>query len=192
MLGKLRLSILLLVVGAILTVVGFGAYAVGNSTLNLVGFFYGIPVLLGGAALKAAELKPVPFKTPPTPEVVALRQTQATATLNQIRKDVTRYRYGQEAHLDVALERLGLSPTDEQRPVLAAIAEEAIAGAYALVLEFESPFIPFETWQGKRDKFERFFGPQVCAAVEDLGGDRVALTLTVQTAAAAATTPTAA
>lgn len=183
MFGKLRLSVLLLVVGAILTVVGFSAYGLGNSTLNLVGFFYGVPILLGGAALKAAELKPVPYHEPPTAAEIALRDGQATDTLNQVRKDVTRYRYGQEAHLDLALERLGLSPTDEERPVLAAIAEKDMDGAYALVLEFDSPFITFETWQEKREKCERFFGPNVRAQVDDLGNQRVALTLTVKTPA---------
>ena len=44
MFRKIPLSWVLLVVGSVLTVVGFWAYIDGNSTLNLVGFFYGIPV----------------------------------------------------------------------------------------------------------------------------------------------------
>lgn len=159
MLRKISLGQVGLVVGGILTVVGFVAYFLANATLNLVGFFYGIPILLGGLALKAAELKPVPLSQPTSPTVLELRDKQATATQNQIRKDVTRYRYGQEAHLDSSLEHLGLSPTDEERPVLQKLQEIEVDGAYALVLEFDSPLIPLEVWQKKREKMEAFFGP---------------------------------
>lgn len=161
MLRQTSLGTLGLVVGGLLTLTGFVAYATQNATLNLVGFFYGIPVLLGGLALKASELKPVPLSQPTDASVLNLRELQATSTQNQIRKDVTRYRYGQTAHLDSSLESLGLSPTDEERPVLAALHETEVDGAYALVLEFESPLIPFETWQEKRQKLEKFFGPGI-------------------------------
>lgn len=159
MLRKISLGKLGLGVGGLLTIIGFIAYGQGNATLNLAGLFYGVPVLLGGLALSAAELKPVPYSQPPSPEILALRKQQATATQNQLRKDVTRYRYGQEAHLDESLSRLGLSPTDEERPILEGIQEVETEGNYTLVLEFYSPFIPFETWQEKREKIEKFFGP---------------------------------
>ncbi|MBD1831332.1 DUF2854 domain-containing protein [Cyanobacteria bacterium FACHB-472] len=161
MLRQTSLGTLGLGVGFVLTIVGFYAYSTGNATLNLAGFFYGIPVLLGGLALKAAELKPVPFSKPTSKEVLALRQQQATVTQNQIRKDVTRYRYGQDAHLDSSLSSLGLSPTDEERPVLKGLEEKEVDGAYALVLEFESPLISFEVWQQKREKIKGFFGPGI-------------------------------
>jgi hypothetical protein len=159
MLRQISLGAVGLVVGGILSIMGFVAYATDNPTLNLVGFFYGIPLLLGGLALKAAELKPVPLTQSTSAEMIALREQQATATQNQIRKDVTRYRYGQKAHLDSSLDYLGLSPTDEERPILEGIREEQRDGAYALVLEFESGLIPFTTWQQKQEKIERFFGP---------------------------------
>ncbi|MEM6502090.1 MAG: DUF2854 domain-containing protein [Cyanobacteria bacterium P01_C01_bin.89] len=165
MFRKIPLSWVLLVVGSVLTVVGFWAYIDGNSTLNLVGFFYGIPVLLGGAALKAAELKPIPYKVETSQDVLELRKSQATPTQEQVRKDVTRFRYGQEAHLDETLERLGLSPTDEERPVLHSIVERNHEGRYNLTLSFASPYISFDTWQEKRDKIERFFGPNITADI---------------------------
>ncbi|HEY9808653.1 MAG TPA: DUF2854 domain-containing protein [Halomicronema sp.] len=171
-LGTLGLS-----VGSILTVVGFYAYFANNPTLNLAGFFYGIPLLLGGLALKAAELKPVPFSQPTTPEIIALREKQATATQVQIRKDITRYRYGQEAHLDEALARLGLSPTDEERPVLEKLRETEIDGAYALILEFNSPFISLESWQQKQEKIEKFFGPAVQAKIHQSAENQIELAL---------------
>lgn len=176
MFGRISLGSIGLVVGGILTVTGFYAYFVGNSTLNLVGFFYGIPILLGGFALKASELRPVP-QAEPTPEIVQLRSQQATVTQNQIRKDVTRFRYGQEAHLDSSLEHLGMSPSDEERPYLKALREEAIEGHYALVLEFESPLIKFETWEQKREKIERFFGPGLRVTLKQMPEDEVEVAL---------------
>ena len=161
MLRKTSLGSVGLVVGGLLTIIGFIAYATGNATLNLAGLFYGVPILLGGLALKASELKPVPFSQATPPKILTLREQQATSTQNQVRKDVTRYRYGQEAHLDESLERIGLSPTDEERPILAGLRETEIDGNYALTLEFDSPLISLERWQEKREKLEKFFGPGI-------------------------------
>ena len=130
MLPQISLGTLGLGVGSVLTAVGLAAYFADNATLNLAGFFYGIPLLLGGLALKAAELVPVPFSEPTAADVLALRERAATGTQNQIRKDVTRYRYGQKAHLDEALARLGLSPTDEERPVLRGYVSSLRYGQY--------------------------------------------------------------
>ncbi len=177
MLRQFSLGTLGLSVGSILTVVGFGAYFVGNATLNLVGFFYGIPLLLGGLALKAAELKPVPLTEPTPAGVLTLRSQQATATQNQIRQDVTRYRYGQRAHLDSSLSHLGLSPTDEERPVLVGVQELDTDGAYTLVLQFESPLIPLTVWQEKQEKIASFFGPGVKAVVNQPSAQRIDLAL---------------
>ncbi|WP_099238412.1 DUF2854 domain-containing protein [Synechococcus sp. BDU 130192] len=177
MFGKISLGSVGLVVGGILSVVGFAAYGFGNATLNLAGMFYGIPILLGGLALKAAEIKPIAYSKALSPELEALRDSQATATQQQIRKDVTRYRYGQDCHLDDALERLGLSPTDEERPLLHHIREESREGRYALVLEFKSPLFSLEDWQTRQEKIERFFGPDVTAAIAQPTEDEIELAL---------------
>lgn len=176
-LRQISLGKLGLVVGGILTVVGFIAYFANNPTVNLIGFFYGIPLLLGGLALNIAELKPVPFSQPTTPQVLALRQQQATGTQNQIRGDITRYRYGQEAHLDTSLSHLGLSPTDEERPLIKGLRETSIDGAYALILEFDSPMIPLEVWQKKQEKMESFFAPGVKVQVTQPAEDEIELAL---------------
>jgi hypothetical protein len=176
MLRKIPLGTVLLVVGGILTLVGFVAYAQENATLNLIGFFYGVPILLGGLALRAAELEPVPYTHPLSETVIALRE-QATQTQEQVRKDVTRYRYGQEAHLDDTLERLGLSPNDTQRPVLSGLYEEQREGAYTLVLEFDSPYVSFEKWQEKQPKIESFFGPGIVAEVSQPAEKKVELAM---------------
>lgn len=161
MLGKISLGTLGITIGSILTIIGFAAYAADNATLNLAGFFYGIPLLLGGLALKASELKPVPFSQPTTPSVLALQKQQATSTQNKIRQDITRYRYGQDAHLDSTLSFLGLSKTEEEMPVLTGLRETEVNGAYALILEFESPQIPIDDWQQKQEKMTKYFGPGV-------------------------------
>jgi Protein of unknown function (DUF2854) len=170
MLRQISLGSLFLILGVVLSAVGLFAYATGNPTLNLVGFFYGVPILLGGAALKSAEVKPSEILHPISPIALKLREAQATLTQIQLRDDVTRYRYGIRAHLDEALEKLGMSPTNEERPVLAGICEEVFQSAgqpdaYSLVLRFQSPLISLETWQAKQEKIGRFFGPGIIALV---------------------------
>lgn len=184
MLRQISLGTLALWVGGILTVVGFGAYFADYATLNLAGFFYGIPVALIGLALKTAELKPVPLLQPTTPEVLAIRKRQATPTQTQIREDVTRYRYGQEAHLDEVLSFLGLSPTAKERPIIEGLREELVDGAYTLVMLFDSSFIAFDRWQEKREKMEQFFGPNVRVQLEQPDEYSVAVSL-ISTAPAA-------
>ena len=49
---------LVTVAGGVLTVVGAVAYGTGNANLSLPTIFYGIPILLGGLALKSSELPP--------------------------------------------------------------------------------------------------------------------------------------
>lgn len=177
MFRKISLAALGLTVGGVLTIIGIVAYVTGNATLNLAGLFYGVPVLLGGLALKASELKPVPYIEPTTPEVIALREEQATSTQNQLRQDVTRYRYGQEAHLDEALERIGLSPSDADRPELIGVQETELEGAYTLMMQFDSPFISLEKWQEKQTKIEKFFGPDIKASITQPGENYIDLAL---------------
>jgi len=177
MLRQISLGTLGLTVGSILTLIGFIAYAANNATLNLVGFFYGFPLLLGGLALKANELKPIPFSQPTTPSVLSLREQQATITQNKIRKDITRYCYGQDAHLDGALSYLGLSPSDEERPTVTGLREEDANGAYALILEFDSPFVPISVWQEKQEKMTSYFGPGVEIKITQPAEDEIELAL---------------
>ena len=174
---KLPLGAFVLTVGLLLTIMGFIAYALDKPTLNLVGFFYGIPILIGGLALKSAEIDPVPSLPEPSDKVTDLRKTQETETQKQVRNDVTRYRYGQEAHLDSALEYLGLSPTDEERPVLNAIREEAHDDHYTLVLCFDSPMIEFSRWEEKHGRITKFFGPNIKAELKQPKEKQVELAL---------------
>jgi Protein of unknown function (DUF2854) len=178
LLRRIPLGPTLISIGGLLTLIGFGAYAVDNPTLNLAGFFYGVPLLLGGLALKSSELRPVPFTEAEEP-MLTLRQEQETPTLKQIRQDITRFRYGQEAHLDLALEKLGMSPTDEERPIVKGLREASIDGCYALILDFYSPLIPIATWQEKQDKITRFFGPGIHTQITAISEEEVELALIV-------------
>jgi hypothetical protein len=177
MFGRLSLGNLGIVVGSILTVIGIIAYITDNATLNLAGFFYGMPLLLGGFALKTGELKPVPFSQETTAEVLKLRQEQSTITQTKLRKDVTRYVYGQDIHLEEALQKVGLSPNEDDRPILTSIYETVIDGAYTLVLQFESPRLPLENWQVQKEKMERFFGPDITIHISKSEGDLIDVAL---------------
>jgi hypothetical protein len=179
MFRQIPLSLTLINIGGLLALIGFFAYAIDDPTFNLIGFFYGIPLLLGGLALKSSELAPVPLTNVASLKIVKLREQQATPTLNQIRDDVTRYRYGQEAHLDLALQKLGLSPTDDERPVLKGLKEEEIDNAYALILEFYSPLIDLEIWKEKQDRLTKFFGPGIKVAIDGDVEENVNITLIV-------------
>jgi hypothetical protein len=177
MLGKISLGTLGLTVGGILITVGFIAYAADNATLNLVGFFYGFPLFLGGLALKANELKPIPFSTTTIPSVLELRKQQATVTQNRIRTDITRFCYGQEGHLDRALTYLGLNPSNDERPVVTGLRETEINGAYSLILEFDSPLIPLDVWQEKHEKMTKYFAPNVGVKITQPAEGKVELEL---------------
>ncbi|CCH65159.1 Cyanobacterial protein slr0575 [Richelia intracellularis HM01] len=166
-----------LIVGTTLTIIGFIAYGQGNATLNLVGFLYGIPILLGGLALKTNELKPIPFSQPTTPAISKLRQQQATATQVKILQDITRYCYGQNAHLESTLNYLGLSVTDQEKTKINSLREINHNGSYALILEFDSPFIPIETWLQKQEKMTKFFGPGIQVEVTQPSKERIDLIL---------------
>lgn len=177
MLRQTSLAQVGLILGGLITIVGFVAYFKDYATLNLAGFFYGIPILLGGLALKAAELEPAPYSQPTPPEILALREQQATETQNQVRKDVTRYRYGQTAHLIDTLERLKLGAFDDEHPQLQGIREVSIDGDYALVLEFNSPFVSLEEWQQKQERLTKFFGPDIRTEITQPEEEQIELAL---------------
>jgi hypothetical protein len=173
MIGKFSLGKAGLIVGGALTALGLWAYIEDNATLNLVGFFYGIPLVLGGLALKAGELEPVPFSVPTSPDVLALREQQATETQTKLRKDITRFQYGQSVHLDETLKKLGLNPGQDACPDVQGLREEDRNGAYTLVLEFNSPEVPLKAWQDKHEKLEKYFGPNIQVALTQPNDDKI-------------------
>jgi hypothetical protein len=86
---------LITVAGGALTVVGAIAYTTGSANLSLPTIFYGIPILLGGLALKSSELPPAVRITPM--EALRSQREAADPELGKLVNDVTRWRYGQKA-----------------------------------------------------------------------------------------------
>lgn len=173
-----------LAVGSVLLVSGFLGYfnfiEGSDNSLSSLLLIYGFPITLIGFALKYAELKPLDCIS--YADAVAARTTQATPIQLQIRSDVTRYRYGDEQHLDEALERIfrinkagGIRRN--QCPTLARLREEMTAGCYTLVLGFESPNLPIAEWETRLPKIESFFGPGIKATITPLEGTNLEVAL---------------
>ncbi|EFJ39742.1 hypothetical protein VOLCADRAFT_108512 [Volvox carteri f. nagariensis] len=168
--SKVSFGSILTPIGLGLLVWGFGAYTtlLPGADLSSLFLIYGFPISLLGFALSYAQLRPVPCKT--TKEAFALRDSQMTDIQKQIREDVTRFRYGDEQHLEEALDRIfkpnrpgGIAR--KLLPVLTGIREEVSEeGAYTLVLEFSSS-LDTDKWEVFRPKIQSFFGPGIVAAL---------------------------
>ena len=135
--------------------IGWVGYATANPNLSLPTIFYGIPILLGGLALKSSELPPATL-LPASADAVALRQVPASQTLRKLVKDVTRWRYGQKAHLESSLETLKLWDEDAP-PQLLSVEELAVEGRYGVALRFRCEGVPYTQWVEKQERLGRFF-----------------------------------
>lgn len=157
-------------VGLTLLFYGFGAYIslLPGDSISALLLIYGFPISLIGFALKYAELAPVECKT--TKAAMQLRESQMTDIQKQVREDTTRYRYGDEKHLDEALNRVfkfgrpdGLPR--RQAPTLVGLREEVVEEAYTLIMEFESPKMTNDEWEKFQPKIQTFFGPGITATL---------------------------
>ncbi|MCP9840095.1 DUF2854 domain-containing protein [Synechococcus sp. J7-Johnson] len=166
---------LLTILGAALTVIGSIAYVTDSPNISLAGVFYGVPVLLGGLALKSSELPPAQRLTP-TAELRQLREQPESEPLRKLLKDVTRWRYGQKAHLESSLEALKLWNEDAP-PELLSVAERDVEGGYGLVLHFRCHGVPPERWQAKQERLGRFFGPGLRAELRLISATELELSL---------------
>ena len=166
---------LVTIAGAALTVIGSIAYLGDNANLSLPTIFYGIPILLGGLALKSSELPP-PQRLTPAAAFAKQRQDPANAALSKLLADVNRWRYGQKAHLESSLEALKLWDEDNP-PQLLSVAEQGDDHSYGLELTFALGAVAFERWQDQQQRLGRFFGTGLGAELEPLGPDQLRLTL---------------
>ncbi|KAL2335292.1 hypothetical protein Fmac_016505 [Flemingia macrophylla] len=169
--SKISFGVIGIAVGLSLLSYGFGAYfnLLPGSEWSALMLTYGFPLSIIGMALKYAELKPVPCMTYSDGE--RLREKCATPILKQVKRDVTRYRYGDEQHLDEALKRIfqygqpGGIPR-RSAPVLNMIREEATEdGKYCLALVFEAKDLQLSDFEQRKAKFTSFFGPGITAEV---------------------------
>lgn len=176
-LAKVSFGVIGLAVGVSLLSYGFGAYfnILPGSEWSAIMLTYGFPLAIIGMALKYAELKPVPCLT--YSDALALREKYATPILQQVRSDVTRYRYGDEQHLDEALKRIfqygqGGGIPRRSAPILQSIREEVTEdGRYALVLIFEAKALELSDFEQRKAKFTSFFGPGITAEIAEGGKD---------------------
>lgn len=175
--------------GSILTPVGLGLLTYGfgaffqllpGGDVSSLLLIYGFPISLLGFALSYAQLRPVPCFS--QPEALQIRESQATDIQNQLRDDVTRFRYGDEQHLDEALSRIfrfGQAKGLPRRfcPILVAVREEVRDGQYTLVLDFETKEgMEDEEWTSRKEKIQSFFGPGIVVELTPRqGGQEVAL-----------------
>ena len=165
---------LITIAGGILTVIGALAYGSGNANLSLPTIFYGIPILLGGLALKSSELPPARRVTPKA--TFKKERETATPELVKLLNDVTRWRYGQKAHLESSLEALKL--WDEDKPSqLLEIEETSDDNGYGLRLRFACEAVGLERWQERRERLGRFFAKGIEAQIIPLENNQLDLTL---------------
>merc|ERR1711966_175762 len=168
---------LVILAGVLVTVLSFGEYlstaGADGPTLSGLGFVYGIPIFLGGAALKYAEIEPVPCFTQPGADAVA--EAKGTEIIKKIKQDVTRHRYGDEAHLDTTVKKLGLVVPGKAYPQLQELREEATEdGELAFTMVWQSLDTPYKMWADERrvKKYETFFGPGVSAEVVKIDAEQ--------------------
>ncbi|KAL7555457.1 hypothetical protein ACA910_020184 [Epithemia clementina (nom. ined.)] len=166
---------LVLLSGVAITIASFAEYLSDSSdSLNVsgLGFVYGIPIFLAGAALKYAEIDPVPVVS--TPEGEAIYESKATETIRKIKQDVTRHRYGDEAHLDSTVKKLGLVVPGKDYPQLQELRQEEEDGELAFTMVWQSIDTPYKMWADPRrvKKYETFFGPGVNAEVVKIDAEQ--------------------
>ena len=170
--------------GAALFVGCIGKFLLNNGESDVIstfGFVYAIPALVGGLALKYAELPPVNLDTSPAAE--ALREKKATTIQSKILSDATRFTYG-DAHMEDPLKALKLSPRGMGPPELKNLAEAVTpSGEYALTMRFFAPNTPFRVWKDRAPRYARFFGPNVRAVVKKYDSSKRLVELSLITVA---------
>lgn len=154
--------------GTLITLSSFAEFfsSSGANGLSSLGFIYGIPILLIGCSLQYAELEPVPVEFNGDEEKLeVLFEAQGTETMKQIREDVTRHRYGDEAHLDTTVKALGLVPPGKDYPQLKYL-QFAGDDQLSFTMVFQSMDTPYNDWADEKRvrKYKSFFGPGVESA----------------------------
>jgi len=161
---------LIIGLGVLITTASFTEYlgSEGGDGLNIsgLGFVYGIPIFLAGAALKYAEIEPVPCFVDKGGEEAF--EKHATEIIQKVKQDVTRHRYGDEAHMDTTVKKLGLVVPGKSYPQLQDLRQEATEdGRLVFTMVWQSLDTPYKMWADpvRVKKYASFFGPNVDADV---------------------------
>lgn len=82
--------------------------------------------------------------------------------------------YGDEAHLDTTVKKLGLVVPGKAYPQLRELREEDTNGELAFTMVWQSLDTPYKMWADERrvKKYETFFGPGVNAEVVKLDAEQ--------------------
>jgi len=182
-LSKISFGTIGLSLGLPMLVYGFCSYfhyVPGDESFSSLVLIYGFIIALLGFALKYAELPPLECVV--YSDADALRASQATDIQIQVKNDVTRFRYGDEEHLEEAIQRVFMSGRAggvprRNLPKLVGLEERAIDGFYALVLVFDAPKLDFEDMEKRVDKFTSFFGPGIKAQMKEVATGKVEVAL---------------
>lgn len=161
--------------GTALTLVGTLAYLRDDANLSLPTIFYGLPILIAGLALKSSELAPA-VRVTPAGQLKELRDLPSNEPLKRLLADVSRWRYGQKAHLESSLEALKLW-NDDDPPQLLSVEELSLPEGYGLRLEFELHGVPADRWFERQERLGRFFGTGLRAELDQPGAGRLNLRL---------------
>ena len=179
-----------LAAGALITLSSFAAFFTsggggGTASVSSLGFIYGIPTLLVGAALAYAELEPVPVTYDgPEAKLEALFERKANEAMRKVREDVTRHRYGDDAHLDTTTKALGLVEPGRPYPILLEVKlGETSKGELSYAMVFNAPEAPFSLWADEKRvrKYETFFGPDIDAEVVKVDAEKRVVAIVLAT-----------
>ena len=168
---------LITVTGAVLTVIGVIAYLTGAVNLSVPTLFYGFPIFLAGIALKSSELPPAKKVTKKVPSLEA--KNKAPKELEKLISDVTRWRYGQKAHLESSLKVLNLWE-DSNPPQLIEIEEIETNGELSIRMRFDMAGVKLDRWQEKKERLGRFFAKGLQAEIINQSSEKIDLMLLPQ------------
>merc|ERR1719456_682690 len=173
-------------VGVLLTTSSFAGFFLndgdGDGAISSLGFVYGIPVFLIGLSLWYAEIPPVIVES--NSEGDAAYEELATDTMMKIKQDVTRHRYGDDAHLDSTLESLGLKLPQRKFPRFQTIRQSRTPeGELSFSMVFESLETPYQVWNDpdRVRRYDTFFGPGVKCFVKKEDAEKRLVSLTMIT-----------
>jgi len=141
------------ITGGTLSFIGMIAFFTESVNLSVPTFFYGVPILLIGLALKTSEVPPVKLLNK---EIFKSNKFSRPEELTNLVKDVTRWRYGIQAHLQSSLEVLKLW-SEENPPQLLELEEVTRDEKNGLRMHFEINSVPIEEWIKRKDRLNRFF-----------------------------------
>ncbi len=162
------------IVGAILAITGLISFFNDATNLSVPTFFYGVPIMLIGLAMKNSELAP----TNSSISRKQLEKLKATGPkeLVDLIGDVTRHRYGQRAHLETSLQALKL--WDENKPPqLREIELIEIEKKFGVRMKFNFCGVPIKKWEEKKDRLGRFFAKDLIADISSPSPEELNLQL---------------